>query len=128
MMATSADLIEVVVKRHAAVHDHRTPAFASGALLQNPQHLVNGRSVLAISLEDLVGLGKALPVENQADHHLFAVRPLIARVAAPRLGIALALSFEVGRGQIVEVITVVQIEKRFLSLRQSRLDLAPVGV
>ena len=128
VMASGLDLLEVFVERHAAVHDHRTSTLAPCALLQGLQHLIDGRPILAIAVEDLMGFGKALPVEHQADDDLFAVRPLIARITSLSLGIALAFALEVSRGQIVEIVAVVQIEKRLLSACQSRLDRAPVGV
>jgi hypothetical protein len=39
-----------------------------------------------------MSLGKAIPIENQADHHLLAVRALVAGVAALGLGVGFALA------------------------------------
>src|SRR5436305_3945564 len=78
VMAAGLDLLEVLVECHAAVHNHRASALASCTLLQGLQHLIDGRPILTIAVEDLMGLGKAFPIEHQADDDLFAVRSLIA--------------------------------------------------
>ena len=59
-------------------------------------------AVLQIALEDLVRQRKPLPVDHQPHHHLLAVRAVIARVPALRLGVAQRLPLEVRRGQVVE--------------------------
>src|SRR5258707_12836671 len=78
--------------------------------------------MLTVALESLVRLGESIPIQHQTHHHLLAVRSLVSRVAALGLRIALALAFEVGRRQIVEVVRVVEVEEALLSLRQGALD------
>ncbi len=81
---------------------------------------------MPIAVEDFVRLGKALAVQDQPDHHLFAIRAVIARIAALGLGVARTAPFEVRRRQIVEVNGVVQVEQRALAGRQRLLDPRPL--
>ena len=74
------------------------------------QEVLQGGGVGGIAGQDLIGQRKALGGDDQGDHHLHAVRPLVAAVAefalallAPRLspgGRRRAL--EIGAGQVVE--------------------------
>ena len=66
---------------------------------------------------------KPLAVDHQSHHHLLAVRPVIAPVAALGLGVARGLALEVRRGQVVEEAGVVTAKQRALALGQGRLDL-----
>ena len=80
----------------------------------------------AIAVEDFVGLGKPVAIQDQAHDDLLAVRPVIARVPAFGLGIVRALAFEVRRRQVVEVDRVVQVEERALARGQGLLDGRPL--
>jgi hypothetical protein len=44
-----------------------------------------------------VRLRKTIPVRNQPDHHLLAVRPLVAQIFRLSLPIPVGLPFEAGR-------------------------------
>jgi hypothetical protein len=75
-----------------------------------------------------VRFGEAVAIQDQADHDLFAVRAVIPRIAALGLRIALALPFEVRRGQVVEVDRVVQVEQRALAGGQGLFDRGTLGM
>ena len=128
VMAARPDLGQVRREGHAPVDDDRRAAPAPGALFQAREHVVHGGLILAIAVEDFVGLRKAVPVQDQPDHHLLAIRPMIARIAALGLRVTRALPFEVRRGQVVEVDGVVQGEERALPGGQRLLDPCPLGV
>src|SRR2546425_524816 len=96
VMAAGADLREVVGERQAAIDHDRGAAAPPGPLLEGRQHLLQGGAVLAITVEDFVGLRKPVAVQDQPDDDLLAVGAVIARVPALRLRIVWALAFEVG--------------------------------
>ncbi len=126
--AAGADLLKVLVKRHAPVHDDRRSGMLTRTFLQGDEHVVNRRSILAVALEDLVGFGKAVPVDDEAHEHLLAVGTLVARVAELRLGVCCYLPFEVGRGQIVQVDGVIEGEERLLPFGKFPLYGFPLGI
>ena len=122
VVVPSPDLREILGEGHPAIDHHRRAAAPAGPLLQRRQHLVHGGAILAIAIEDLVGLRKPVAVQDQPHNHLLAVGPVIARVAALGLRILRALAFKVGGRQVVEVDRVVQVEQRALARGQGLLD------
>ena len=88
--------------------------------------LLKRSAILTIAFENFMSLGKTIPIENQTDHHLLAVRALVAGVAALGLGVGFALALEVGRGQVVKIVGVIEIEEALFPLRQGLFDASPV--
>src|SRR5947207_11338512 len=58
MQLAFADLLQVFLKGHPAIHDHRGPKLFARPLLQRIQHLIQAAPVLRIAVEDFVALGK----------------------------------------------------------------------
>src|SRR6516162_644819 len=73
-------------------------------------------------------LGKSIPIQHQAYHHLFAVRTLIAGVSALGLGIGFGLALKIGGSQVVQKNAVLDIEEGLFSFRQFALDGFSVGM
>jgi hypothetical protein len=70
--------------------------------LHGLKHLLQGRHISSVALEDFVGERKPFRGDNQRDDDLLAVGPVIARVAALGLLDFLGLAFKVGARQIVK--------------------------
>ncbi len=104
------------------------PDFRPPPSLQAIQHRLDRGAILAVAFKDFVGFGKAVPVQHQPHQHLLGIRPLVARVAALRRGIAQGFALEIGRGQVVEIQGVVQVEQGLLPFRQFPLDHLAVGM
>ena len=95
-----AQLLEVLVERHAAVDDNHLPAAkAANARFECIEHGRQAGAVLGVAVEDFVRLGKAVAVDDETDDHLLAVGALVARVAALGAGVGQRLAFEVRRGE-----------------------------
>ena len=116
------DLDDVVVERHAAIDHHGRAFLKAGARGQQIEHGGKRGAILGVAGEHLVGDRKAVAIDHQGDHHLLTIRPVIARVAALGLGIALTLAFEIGRGEIVEIDRGVEIEQAALAFDERSLD------
>ena len=71
---------------------------------------------------------KTVAVQHQTYQHLLAIGPLIPRVATLGLRITLSLAFEVSRGQIIQVQSVVEMKQRLLAFGQLRFDALAVRV
>ena len=121
-MVAGADLREIVGEVEAAIDHHGGAAAAPRPLLKGRQHLVQRGAVLAVAVEDFVGLRKPVAVQDQPDDDLLAVGAVIARVPALRLRIVRAPAFEVGGRQVVQVDRVVEVEQRALARGQRLLD------
>ena len=65
---------------------------------------------------------EAVAIDDEADHHLLAVRAVIARVAALGFAVGGGEPLKVGRGQVVEVDRAVEVEQAALAFDQCRLD------
>jgi len=86
--------------RDPPVHQPHPPVLP----LDPGQEVAQRRLVGRVAGQHLVGQGQAVGGHHQGDDHLYAVRPVVARVAEPAL-VALRkrrLRLEVGAGQIVE--------------------------
>src|SRR5437588_147996 len=118
MQLALADLLQVFLKGHPAIHDHRGPKLFAGPLLQHIQHLIHAGPVLRIAVEDFVGFGEAITIQDQSHHHLFGIRTLVPRVSALGLWVGRGLPFEVRRRQVIQIDGVVQIEQRLFLRRQ----------
>ena len=126
MQPTLADLFQILIKGHAAIDNHRRARPLAGALFQCIQHLVQAAAVLHIAVEDFVRFGKPVTIQHQSDDDLFAVGPLVAGISSLGLWVRFRLSFEIGRGQVIQIDSVVQIEQRLFLLRQCALDMFAV--
>ena len=120
MQLAVADLLEVLGVGHAAIDHHRGPLRQPDAVLQEIEDPAQRLPVLGIAGEDLMGQGEAFPADDQPDHHLLAIRAMVAGIAPLRLGIAGGLSLEIGAGQVVEI-------DRRIELKQSPFPLDQVG-
>jgi hypothetical protein len=69
-----------------------------------------------------MGDGEAVAIDDKADHHLLAIRPVVARIATLGFAIGGGEALKIGGGQIVEVDRPVEIEQAALALDQCRLD------
>src|SRR3989440_5177748 len=123
MQLAFADLLQVFLKGHPAIHDHRGPKLFARPLLQRIQHLIQAAPVLRIAVEDFVVLGEAITIHDQSHHHLFAIRTLVPRVSSLGLRVGRGLPFEVRRGQVIQIDGVVQVEQR-LSFSASARSMA----
>ena len=65
---------------------------------------------------------ETVAIDHQPYHHLLAVGPVIARIAALGLAVLGSKSLEIGRGEIVKVDRGVEIEQAALARNQCRLD------
>ena len=106
----------------ATIHHPDTPR-ATGLLLdlgeEHPQRL----AVRSVAGEHLVGQGQTVRGDHQRDHHLRAVRPLVAAVAVATL-VALChvrcVDLEIGAGQIVEQHIEIRVEQVVPARHQMR--------
>jgi len=128
MQLAGFNLGDVVVVGHAAIDDDGAALGQADALFEQIEHGRQSGAVLGIASEHLMGDREAVAVDDEADHHLLAVRAVVARVAASGFAIGRGLAFEVGRGQVVEVECAVEIEQVALALDQRGLDGGAVGV
>src|SRR4029434_5156144 len=87
------------------------------------EHLGDCTAVLSVPLKDLVGFGETVAVQHQPHQHLLTIRPLITRVAPPGLPVSYRLPLKVGRGQIVEVNRLVEMEQLLLAGGEFPFDL-----
>ena len=98
-----AELLEVLLERHAAVDDDHLPATkAAHARFERIEHARQAGPVLGVAVEDFVRLGKAVAVDDEADDHLLAVGALVTGVAALGAGVVQGLTFKVRGGYIVD--------------------------
>jgi hypothetical protein len=96
-----AQIIEVLFAGHAAVH--RPDALGGPVLCLHKVHdLLDGGDIGAVAIKDFISQGKPIGRDHQSDADLFAVRALIAAVAALRLGITQTLALEVSAGDVVK--------------------------
>src|SRR6267378_8301765 len=65
MQLAFADLLQVFLQGHPAIHDHRGPKLFARPLLQRIQHLIQAAPVLRIAVEDFVGLGEAITIQDR---------------------------------------------------------------
>lgn len=104
------------------------PCGQADALFEAVEHGSQRGAVLGIAGEHLMSDREAVAIDDQADHHLLAVRAVVARIAALRFGIGRGLAFEVDRGQVVEVDHAVEVEQVALALDQCGFDGGAMGV
>ena len=63
---------------------------------------------MTITCKHFVAQGHAAPTYHQADAHLFAIGPMVSRITALCLRIAVGLAFKVSRGHVVDQKVVLQ--------------------
>ena len=71
-------------------------------LLHQTHDLLKRGDIVAVAGEHFIGDRQPFGRNHQSNAHLFAIRPVIATVAAGRFEIFLRQSFDVGAGDIVE--------------------------
>ena len=124
-----AELLEVLVECHATVeHDHLSTTKAADPCFECVEHGRQAEAVLGVAVEDLVRLGEAVAIDDQAHDHLFAIGTFVARVTALGLGVVERLALEVRGGQVIEENGLVEVEQLSLAFDQVRLDECALGV
>ncbi len=93
--------LEIFFAHNSAVKDPHPPGAAVFAL-HRLEHVLQGPHIGPVALEDFIGKRKAFRSDNQRDNDLFAVGPVIARVAAPGFLDLFNFAFKVGACQIVK--------------------------
>ena len=111
---------------HPPVDHYRLSFHESYALGQQVEHRAKRLPILDVAGEYLMGDRKAVAIDHQAHHHLFAVRTLVARVAPFGFRGPQGLAFEVRAGQVVQKDGLIQVEEVPLPLDQRPLNGHPV--
>ena len=109
------ELGKVVVIGHAAVENHGGSLFEANALTQAVEHDRKAGAILDVPGENLMRDRETVAIDHQPYHHLLAVGPVIARIAALGLAVLGSKSLEIGRGEIVKVDRGVEIEQAALA-------------
>ena len=112
--AAPAQQGQVLFADDAAI-EHPHPPRTSVLALHQPHHRFQRGHVGAVALEDLVAERKALRVHDQRNHQLFAVGPVIARVAALHHRVVFRRALHIAAGQVVE---------QHIELRREQLPIA----
>src|SRR5215471_14003767 len=87
MQLARLDLGEVAVKRHATIDDHGCVLLELDTLAQTIDHGAEREVIARVAGEDLVGDGKTVTIEHEADDELLAVGAVITRMTEFGLGI-----------------------------------------
>src|SRR5262249_29692535 len=69
-----------ILLAHNAPIKHPDPSRLAVLALYHAQNRLHGGDVSAVAVEGLVAERKAFAVDDERDHHLFAVGPVIARI------------------------------------------------
>ena len=93
--------LQILLAHDAAIHHPDAPRLAVLAL-HHAQNRFHRRDIGAVAIEGLVAERKAFAVDDERDHHLLAVRTMIARIAAAHHRILFRRSFHVRARQVVE--------------------------
>ena len=112
---------EIGRARHAAVADPHPPDHPVTGLHRGHNRLQRAR-VVHVAGKHFVAEREAIEAHHQRDAHLFAVGPVIARVAALRERVRLGLALEEGAGHVVEQHLVVDRKKLPAAARQMRFQ------
>src|SRR6185312_2951047 len=86
---------------HAAVHGPNALGH-SVVLLHQLDDLLDGGDVGPIAIEDFISQRQPLGCDDQPDTDLFAIRALVAAVAALGLRVARTLAFKVSAGDVIQ--------------------------
>ena len=111
--------------RDAAVHDPH-PLRATVAALDGGEELRQRRLLARVARHCLVGQREPLRRHHQADHHLHAVRALVAAVAKLPQTLQRRVALEVGAGQVVQQHVEAGVEQRLPALAQEAEELPTV--
>ena len=122
MQLAGFDLGDVFVIGHAAIDDDGAAFGQADARLEQVEHGGQRGAVLGVAGKDLMGDREAVAIDDEADHHLLAVRAVVARIAALGFAVGGGVALEIGRGQVVEVDRAVEVEQAALALDQRGLD------
>ena len=83
---------------------------------------------MSVARQYLVRQRKAVAVDGQPNEDLFAIRAVVAGVAALGLGVGQGAAFKVSGGDVVEKQGLVQTKQSSLALGQSGFDGDSLGV
>ena len=93
-------MAQVGLGGHAAIETDDALA-AAATCFEFFDHGIERGGVAGFAVEDFEAERKAGAIDDQADAQLFAIGPMIARVATLGFGVALHAAFEVSTGKIV---------------------------
>ena len=110
LAAAVAQELQILLADHAAVQ-HPDALRLAVLRFHGRDDLGNGFAVVGVACENFVTQRNAFLRDDQADAHLQAIRTTVTRITALGLGITLALSFEVGAGDVVQQQVVLEIEQ-----------------
>src|ERR1017187_5126290 len=83
---------QVLLTYDPTIH-HPDPPCLPVLPFHHAQDALHRRHVGSVAIESLIAERKSFPVHNQCDHHLFAVRAMIARVAPAHHGVLFCRPF-----------------------------------
>src|SRR6266699_2685333 len=104
-------------------HDHPDPPCLAVLALHHAQDCFHGRHVGPVAVECLVAERETLAVDDERDHHLFAVGTVIARVAVAHHRILFRRTLHIRARQIVEQHVELGAEQLAVALLQMLLQL-----
>src|SRR5437764_14644651 len=79
-------------------------------------------------LEDLMGLGKAVSVDDKPHHHLLAIGTFIPRISVLGLWIRQCLALKVRRGQVIQINRLIQVKEGPFPLAERRFNPLLLGM
>ena len=122
-----AQKIQVLFADHAPVQDPDAfglPVF----LLHHLNHVLDSGHVGGVAGKHLVADGQSFGGDHQAEVDLFAVRPLVTRIATRGFGVAFGLTFKICAGHVVEQELELHAKPTLVTLVQMRAEFILVGV
>ena len=99
--ATFTDGGQILLAHDAAIADP-DPAGLTILALHHAQNGFQGRDIGAVAVKSFVAEREPFTIDNQRDHHLLTVGPMVPRIATAHHGILFRRTFHIGAGQIVE--------------------------
>ena len=118
----SSQLCDVLWTGHSTVDDNSRAFGKPHSFLKQLKHRGERFPILDVAFEDLVRPRKSFATDYQTHNDLFAVRPVVPRVATLGFGNAIGRPLEVRASQVVEQDRVSQIEEALFTLSQRRFN------
>ena len=101
LAATLSYRRQILLAHNAAIEDP-DPACLAILALDHAQNRLHGRDVAAVAVECFITEREAFVVDDQCDHQLLAVGPMIPRIAASNHRILFRRAFHISARQIVK--------------------------
>ena len=112
---------------HDPAVKHPDPPRPSVLAFHHAHDRFQARHIRAVAAEGFVAQGKTFGVDDERDHHLLAVGPMVARVAPLQQRVLLGLAFHVGAGQVVKQHVELGAEQFAIAFLQMALQFRLVG-